>query len=73
MWNNEMNINEVVGETILDGYYLSCHFRWYVEHHITPHGLRFMALQSWRTLTCWLEAQKVKEVKVLEKKKSLIK
>ena len=31
MWNNERNINEVVGETILDGYCLSCHFRWYVE------------------------------------------
>jgi hypothetical protein len=44
MWNNEMKINEVVGETILDGYFLSCHFRWYVECHITPHGLRVMAL-----------------------------
>ena len=44
MWNNDMNINEVVVETILDGYLLSCHFRWYVECHITPHGLRDMAL-----------------------------
>jgi hypothetical protein len=26
--------------------------------HITPHGLRVMALRSWRTLTCHLEAPK---------------
>jgi len=44
MWNNEMKINEVVGKTILDGYCLSCHFRLYVVCHITPHGLRVMAL-----------------------------
>ena len=43
---------------------LSYHFRWYVECHITPHGLRFMALQRWRTPTWRLEAPKVKEVKV---------
>jgi hypothetical protein len=30
----------------------------YVEHHITPHGLRVMALRSWRTLICHLEAPK---------------
>ena len=29
-----------------------------MELHITPHGLRVMALQSWRTLTCHLEATK---------------
>ena len=46
MWNNEMKINEVVGETILDGQFLSFHFWWYVERHITYHGLRVMALQS---------------------------
>jgi hypothetical protein len=39
-----IKINEVVGETILDGQCLSCHFQWYVECHITPHGLRVMAL-----------------------------
>ena len=34
------------GKTILNGYYMSCHFRWYVECHITPHGLRVMTLRS---------------------------
>ena len=29
-----------------------------MERHITPHGLRVMALQSWRTLICHLEAPK---------------
>ena len=43
---------------ILYGYYMSIHLWWYVEHHITPHGLRFVALRSWRTLTCHLEAPK---------------
>jgi len=37
---------------------MSFHFRWYVECHITPHDLRFMALRSWRTIICHLEAQK---------------
>ena len=36
---------------------MSCHFWWYVESHITPHGLRVMALRSW-TLICHLEAPK---------------
>jgi hypothetical protein len=34
------------------------YFWWYVERHITPHGLRVMALRSWRTLICHLEAPK---------------
>jgi hypothetical protein len=37
---------------------MSFHFWWYVEHHITPHGLRFMALRIWRTLMSHLEAPK---------------
>ena len=37
---------------------MSCHFWWYVEHHITPHGLRVMALRSCMSLTCHLEAPK---------------
>ena len=49
MWNNEMKINEIVGENILDVYFLSFHFQWYVERHITPHGQRVMAMRSWRT------------------------
>jgi hypothetical protein len=53
-----MKIKEFVSETILDGQCLSCHFRWYVEHLINPHGLRVIALRSWRTLICWLEAPK---------------
>jgi hypothetical protein len=32
------------GNTIIYGYYMSFHFWWYVECHITPHGLRVMAL-----------------------------
>ena len=58
MWNNDMKINDFFGEIILDGYCLSFHFRWYVECHITTHGLRVMALRSWRTLICHLEAPK---------------
>ena len=46
MWNIEMKIKEVVGETILDVSCFSCHLWWYVEYHITPHGLRVMALRS---------------------------
>jgi hypothetical protein len=40
--------------------YITCHSIswWYVEHHITPHSLRVMALRSWRTLICHLEAPK---------------
>ena len=53
-----MNFDIFAGKTILDGYYMSCHFWWYVERHITPHGLRVMALQIWRTLICWLEDPK---------------
>jgi hypothetical protein len=37
---------------------MSFHFWWYVERHITPHSLRVMTLQSWRTLICHLEAPK---------------
>ena len=37
---------------------MSFHFYWYVERHITPHGLRVMPLESWRTLICHLEAPK---------------
>jgi hypothetical protein len=43
---------------ILYGYYMSYHLCWYVEHHIPPHGLRVMALRSWKTLICHLEAPK---------------
>ena len=39
-----MSFDIFVGKTILYGYYMSCHFWWYVEHHITPHGLRVMDL-----------------------------
>jgi hypothetical protein len=41
-----MSFDIFVGKTILDGYYMSFHFHWYVERHITPHGLRVMALRS---------------------------
>jgi hypothetical protein len=37
---------------------MSFHFWWYVECHITPHGLRVMVVRSWRTLICHLEAPK---------------
>ena len=37
---------------------MSCHLWWYVERHVTPHDLRVMALRSWRTLICHLEAPK---------------
>jgi hypothetical protein len=47
-----------VGNTILYGWYISFHFWWYVECHITPHSLRVMALRSWMTLLCHLEAPK---------------
>jgi hypothetical protein len=47
-----------VGNTILYGYYISINFLWYVERQITPHGLRVMALRSWRTLICHLETPK---------------
>jgi hypothetical protein len=43
---------------IIYGYEMSFHFWWYVEHQITPHGLKVMALRSWRTLICHLEAPK---------------
>jgi hypothetical protein len=46
------------GNTILYGYHMAFHFWWYVERHITPHGLRVMALRSWRTLICHLEGPK---------------
>jgi hypothetical protein len=55
---NGMHFDIFVGNTILDGYYMSFHFWWYVECHITPHGLRVMALRSWMTLICHLEAPK---------------
>jgi hypothetical protein len=53
---NGMSYDIFLDNTILYGYYISCHFLWYVERHITPHGLRVMALRSWRTLICHLEA-----------------
>jgi hypothetical protein len=55
---NSMSFNIFEGNTILYGYYMLCHLWWYVERHITPHGLRVMALRSWRTLICWFEAPK---------------
>jgi hypothetical protein len=48
---------------------MSFHFWWYVERHITPHGLRVMALQFGGPSYVGLKPQKVKEVKVLAKKK----
>jgi hypothetical protein len=56
--DNGMGFDIFEGNTISYGYYMSCHFWWYVECHITTHGLRVMALRSWRTLICWLEAPK---------------
>jgi hypothetical protein len=53
-----MSFQIFVGNTILYGYYMSCYLFFYVERHITPHGLRVMALRSWRTLICHLEAPK---------------
>jgi hypothetical protein len=53
-----MSFDIFVGKTILDGYYMSFHFWWYVERHITSRGLRVMALRSCRTLICHLEAPK---------------
>jgi hypothetical protein len=53
-----MSFDIFVGNTIIYGCYMSFHFWWYVEHHITPHGLRVMALRSWRTLLRHLEAPK---------------
>jgi hypothetical protein len=53
-----MRFDIFVGNIILYVYYMSFHFYSYVERHITPHSLRFMALQSWTTLICWLETPK---------------
>jgi hypothetical protein len=36
----------------------TCHAIYGGMYHITPHGLRVMALRSWRTLICHLEAPK---------------
>jgi hypothetical protein len=33
-----MSFDIFEGNNILYGYYMSCHFQWYVERHITPHG-----------------------------------
>ena len=55
---NDMHYDIFSDNNILYGYYMSCHFWWYVERHITPHDLRVMALRSRRTLTCHLEAPK---------------
>jgi hypothetical protein len=55
---NGMGFDIFEGKTIVDGYYMSYHLWWYVECHITPHGLRVIALRSWRTLICWLETPK---------------
>ena len=53
-----MSFDILAGNTILYGWYMSFHFFWYVERHITPRSLRFMALRSWRTLLCHLEDPK---------------
>jgi hypothetical protein len=53
-----MSFDIILGNTILYGWYMSFHLWWYVECHITPHGLRVMALRSWRTLICHLGAPK---------------
>ena len=53
-----MSFDMFAGNTILYGWYMSFHFWWYVERHINRHGLRVMALRSWRTLICHLEAPK---------------
>jgi hypothetical protein len=55
---NGMGFDIFVGKAILDGYYMPFYFWWYVECHITPHGLRLMALRIWRTLVSHLEAPK---------------
>jgi hypothetical protein len=55
---NGMNYDIFLDNNILYGYYMSCHLWWYIECHITPHGLAVMALKSWRTLICHLEAPK---------------
>jgi hypothetical protein len=53
-----MSFDIFVGINILYGWYMSFHFWWYLERHITPHVLRVMALRSWRTLLRHLEAPK---------------
>jgi hypothetical protein len=53
-----MSFDIFLGNTILYVYYMSFHFWWYVEFHVCPHGLRVMALRSWRTLIYHLEAPK---------------
>ena len=53
-----MSYDIFLDNTILYGYYMSCNLWWYLKHHINSHGLRFMALRSWRTLICHLEAPK---------------
>jgi hypothetical protein len=55
---NGMSFDIFAGNTIIYRYYMSFHLWWYVERHITPHGLRVMALRSWRTRICRLEAPK---------------
>jgi hypothetical protein len=55
---NAMSFDIFVGNTILYGYYMAFHFWWYVERHITPHGLRVMALRIWRTLMSQLKSPK---------------
>ena len=55
---NGMSYDLFSDNTILYVYYMSCHFWYYVEHHLPPHGLRVMALRSWRNLICHLEAPK---------------
>jgi hypothetical protein len=56
--DNGTSFDIFAGNTILYGWYMSFHFGWYVDRHINPHDLRVMALRSWRTLICQLEAPK---------------
>jgi hypothetical protein len=60
---NGMIFNIFSGKTVLYGYYMSCHFRWYVEHE--SYGLTKLKDPH----MIGLNPQKVKEVKVLAKKK----
>jgi hypothetical protein len=53
-----MSFDIFSGNNILYVYYMSFCLWWYVECHITPHGLRVIDLQSWRTHICHLEAPK---------------
>ena len=47
--DNGMSLDIFTGNNILYGWYMSFHFWWYVERHITRHGQRVMTMRSWRT------------------------